>query len=552
MRGSTRVKIGAAVAVLALAATACSTDDDDPTTPPGSPGASQSGGGKKGGSITVQLGEPQHGLVPTNTAESEGAEVLNALFAGLVDYDIETNVPQNRVAQSIESTDNKVWTIKIHPDYTFHNGEKVTASSFVDSWNYGANQKNAQEAIPFFDKIEGSEELAPGPDKEPTGDKLKGLEVVDETTFKVTLKVPFAQFPTMLGYNAYYPMPKAFFADPKKFDEEPIGNGPFMMDGKWEHNQHIKVKRFDAFPDRDGDALLDAVTFKIYDELDTAYNDLRAKAIEITDKLPPSAMGTVEKDFPGRTSNKAESAVGYIGFPLATNPAFANPDLRKAISMAIDRESLNKAIFSGTRPPADDFVSPIIPGYRKGACGEACTFNPTKAKELFTAAGGLPGNKLELGYNVDGGHKAWIEAIGNMLKEHLGIEVTPKPFEKFQAILDSLDAKEYSGAFRMAWSMDYPSIENYLRPIFSKIAIDNGSNHAGYVNEQFEAALAAADVKQGAEGIAAYQAANDILLKELPYIPVFFYQGSNAWTEKVTNVKIDAQNRMRLDLVSLA
>ncbi|UGQ09449.1 ABC transporter substrate-binding protein [Yinghuangia sp. ASG 101] len=548
MRGSTRVKFGAAIAALALAATAaCSTDSDDPE--PDSSAAP--GAGKKGGSITVQLGEPQHGLVPTNTSESEGNEVLNALFAGLVDYDIDTNKPENRVAESITSADNKVWTIKIKPDYTFHNGEKVTASSFVDSWNYGANQKNAQEAIPFFDKIEGSDELAPGEGKEPTAETLKGLKVIDETTFEVTLKVPFAQFPSMLGYNAYYPVPKAFFADPKAFDDAPIGNGPFMMDGKWEHNQQIKVKRYEGFPDHDGKALLDAVTFKIYEKLDTAYNDLRAGAIDITDKLPVSAMGTVQKDFPGRTSSVAESSIGYIGFPLATNPIYANPDLRKAISMAIDRKTLNDKIFSGTRPPADDFVSPIIPGYRQGICGEACTYNPQAAKDLYAKAGGLPGNKLEIGYNTDGGHKDWIEAVGNMLKDNLGIDVTPRPFEKFGAILDALDQKQFSGAFRMGWTMDYPSIENYLRPIFSKIAIQNGSNHAGYVNEDFEAALAAADVKQGDEGIAAYQAASDILLKDLPYIPVFFYMSSNAWSDRVTNVRIDAQNRMRLDLVSL-
>lgn len=538
MRGSTRVKFGAVVAAMALAATAaCSTGSDDASD--------------GGGSITVQLGEPQHGLVPTNTSESEGAEVLYALFAGLVEYNVDTNKPENRVAESITSTDNRVWTIKIKSDYTFHNGEKVTASSFVDSWNYGANQNNAQEAIPFFDKIEGSDELAPGEGKQPTADKLKGLTVVDDTTFQVTLKVPFAQFPTMLGYNAYLPMPKAFFADPKAFDDAPIGNGPFQMDGKWEHNREIKVKRYDAFPDHDGDALLESVTFKIYEKLDTAYNDLRAGAIDITDKLPVSAMGTVQKDFPGRTSSVAESSIGYIGFPISTNPVYANPDLRKAISMAIDRKSLNEKIFSGTRPPADDFISPIIPGYRQGVCGEACTYNPQAAKALYDKAGGLPGNKLEIGYNTDGGHKDWVEAVGNMLKDNLGIEVTPRPFEKFGAILDALDAKQYSGAFRMGWVMDYPSIENYLRPIFSKIAIENGSNHAGYVNEEFEAALAAADVKQGDEGIAAYQAASDILLKELPYIPVFFYMSSNAWSDRVTNVRIDAQNFMRLDQVSL-
>ncbi|MBV6700795.1 ABC transporter substrate-binding protein [Kitasatospora aureofaciens] len=549
MRLTKTMRLTAMAACAALAISACSTSSGDKKSSDQASG----GSGKTGGSISVQLGEPQNGLVPQNTAESEGTQVLHGLFAGLVEYDNKTNEPKLRMAESIETTDSTVWTIKLKDGYTFHNGEKVTAQNYVDAWNYGANQDNAQQALPFFDKILGSDELAPGKDKKPTAKELKGLKVVDDKTFTVTLKAPFSQFKTMLGYNAFYPLPKAFFTDPKAFDDAPIGNGPFQMDGKWQHNQQIKVKRYDNFPAADGKAKLDSVTFKIYDKLETAYNDLRADNIQITNKLPISAMATVAQEFGDRYIYKPEASVGYLGFPIATNPAFAKADLRKAISMAIDRDAITKTIFSGTRKPADDFVSPIVPGYRQGACGDACKYDPAKAKELFTQAGGLPGNKLEIGYNADGGHKEWIEAVGNQLKNNLGIDVTFKPFEKFGKILDALGKKEYTGAFRMAWSMDYPSIEDYLRPIFSKIAIDNGSNYGGYVNEDFEALLAKADsAKTDAEGLKLYQQADDILLKDLPYIPVYTYMSSAAYTKTVKNVVVDAQNRIDLANVELA
>ncbi|MET8702299.1 ABC transporter substrate-binding protein [Kitasatospora sp. NPDC058032] len=548
MRLTKTMRWTALAACTALAISACSTGSDKKSTD----GAN--GSGKTGGSISIQSGEPQHGLVPQNTAESEGAQVLNALFAGLVEYDHQTNEPKLRVAESIESPDSKVWTIKLKDGYTFHNGEKVTAQSFVDAWNWGANQDNAAEGLPFFAKIEGSEELSPGKDKKPATDKLKGLKVVDEKTFTVTLSAPFSQFKIMLGYTAFYPLPKAFFQDPKAFEDAPIGNGAFQMDGKWQHNQQIKLKRYDNFPASDGKAKLDSVTFKIYDKLETAYNDLRADNIQITNKLPISAMATVAQEFGDRYIYKPESGVGFIGFPIATNPAaYGKPEIRKAISMAIDRESITKNIFSGTRIPADDFISPIIPGYRKGAMGDAAKFDPAKAKELFVTAGGVPNNTIELGYNADGGHKEWIEAVGNQLKKNLGVEVTFKPFEKFGKILDELGAKQYSGAFRMAWQMDYPSIENYLRPIFSKVAIENGSNYGGYVNEQFEGLLAQADqAKTQEEGLKLYQQADDILIKDLPYIPVYTYMTSAAYTKKVKNVVVDAQNRIDLANVELA
>ncbi|MEU9075705.1 ABC transporter substrate-binding protein [Kitasatospora sp. NPDC004745] len=548
MRLTKTMRLTALAACAALAISACSTGSDKKSSEQASGGT-----GKTGGSISIESGEPQNGLIPQNTAESEGAQVEFALFAGLVEYDPKTTAPKLRVAESIETQDATVWTIKLKDGYTFHNGEKVTAQSFVDAWNWGANQDNAAQGLPFYDKILGSEDLAPGKDKKPTATELKGLKVVDDKTFTVTLKAPFSQFKTMLGYNAFYPLPKAFFADPKAFGDKPIGNGPFQMDGAWEHNKQIKIKRYDNFPSFDRKAKLDSVTFKIYDKLETAYNDLRADNIQITNKLPISALATVSQEFGDRYIYRPESGVGYLGFPISTNPAFKSADLRKAISMAIDRDAICKTIFSGTRVPASDFISPIIPGYRQGALGDAAKYNPAKAKELYTQSGGLPGNKLEIGYNADGGHKEWIEAVGNQLKNNLGIEVTFKPFEKFGKILDALGKKEYSGAFRMAWQMDYPSIENYLRPIFSKVAIENGSNYGGYVNEDFEALLAKADgAKTDDEGIKLYQQADDILIKDLPYIPVYTYMLSSAYTKAVKNVIVDAQNRIDLASVELA
>ncbi|MEU3722114.1 ABC transporter substrate-binding protein [Streptomyces sp. NPDC031705] len=534
MRGATSAKWVAGAVIVAMAATACSTGSND--------------AGGKGGNITVVLGEPQHGLVGQNTAESEGAEVLNALFAGLVKYDNKTNEPKLDVAESIETTDSKTWTIKVKDGFTFHNGEKVDAQSFVRAWNWGANQENAAEGMPFFSKIEGSDELAPGKDKKPTAKELKGLKVVDEKTFTVTLKEPFSQFKTMLGYNAFYPLPKAFETQGvKKFGEQPIGNGPFQMDGNWEHNKQIKVKRFDKYP-AEGRAKLAGVTFKIYDNLDTAYNDLRADNIQIVDKLPVSAMASVSQEFGDRYLYKPESGVGYIGLPLETNPeAFGKVEIRQALSMAIDREAITKTIFNGTRKPADDFISPIIPGYRKGALGEVGQYNPTKAKELFEKAGGVPGNKMELGYNADGGHKEWIEAVANQLKTNLGIEVTAKPYAKFGDMLDDLGAAKYKGGFRMAWSMDYPAAENYLRPIFSKQAIEQGSNYGHYKNDEFEKVMADADkATDPAEGLKLYQKADDIIIKDLPYIPVFTYMSSSAYSKSVKNVEVDAQGRMDL------
>lgn len=540
MRGAKSAKWVAIAAVVALGATACGGGGDDDS----------SGGSKGNGVISVEIGEPQNSLVPSNTYETEGGQVINALFTGLTKLDADNKVV-NAMAESIESKDNKVWTIKLKSGYTFHNGEKVTAQSFADAWNYGANQTNAQQTNPLFSHIAGYADLNPGEGKKPTTDKLSGLKVVDDSTLQVTLSGAFSAFPSQLSFTAFVPLPKAFFKDPKAFGEAPIGNGPFKMSGSFKHNQEIDTVKYDKYPDA-SKIEVKGVDFKIYSNQDTAYKDLVAGNLDSLLTIPTSGLPTYHKDLDGRYIDEADSAVGYIGFPIKYNKAFQNADLRKAISMSIDRKTISSKIFLGARTPADDYISPIIDGYRKGACGEACTYNPSAAKELYKKSGGLPGNTLEIGYNADGGHKEWVEAVSNQIQQALGIKVTAKPFEQFQTILNDLDAKKYQGAFRMAWSMDYPDMEDYLRPVFSKEAIANGSNYSGYTNEDFEKLLVQGDQAPTHEdAIKKYQAADDVLLKDLPYIPVYFYTMNAGFSDKIKSMKV-AGHQILWDTVKLS
>lgn len=538
MRGASSAKWVAIATVVALGATACGGGGDD------------GGSAKSDGIVSVEIGEPQNGLIPSNTYETEGNQVINALFTGLTKLGADNKVA-NDLASSIESKDNKVWTIKLKEGYTFHNGEKVTAQSFVDAWNYGADQANAQQTNPLFNHIQGWSDLNPGKGKKVTAKGMSGLKAIDDSTLQVTLTGAFSAFPTQLSFSGFAPLPKAFFKDPKAFGEAPIGNGPFKMKGKFKHNESITVEKYDKFPEA-SKIPVKQVNFKIYSNLDTSYKDLVAGNIDIQLVVPNSGLPTYKKDRPNHFLDEADSGVGYIGFPLKYNKAFQNKDLRKAISMSIDRKAIADKIFLGARMPADDFISPIIEGYRKGACGDACTLNPAKAKDLYKQSGGLPGDKLEIGYNADGDHKAWIEAVANQIQQNLGIKVTAKPFEQFQTILNDLDAKKYSGAFRMGWNMDYPDMENYLRPIFSKDAITSGSNYAGYVNEDFEKLIVEGDQAPSHDAaIKKYQEADDVILDEMPYIPVYFYKTNAAFSDKIKTLKV-AGHQILWDQIKLS
>src|SRR5690625_2447351 len=192
MQSKRMFKYVSALSVGALALTACG------------------GGGDNGGDadgemiINAHNVEPQNHLVPTNTNEVGGGHIVDAIFAGLVSYDTDGET-QMEVAESIESDDNVTWTVKLEDGWTFSDDTDVTADSFVDAWNYGADPDNAQLSAYFFNAIEGADEEG---NIEDGSDTLSGLEVVDDLTFTVTLKEPAADFPDRLGYAAFAPLPE--------------------------------------------------------------------------------------------------------------------------------------------------------------------------------------------------------------------------------------------------------------------------------------------------------------------------------------------------------
>ncbi|HEU0182843.1 MAG TPA: ABC transporter substrate-binding protein, partial [Agromyces mariniharenae] len=223
--------------------------------------------------ITTNGNEPQNPLVPTNTNEVGGGKILDSIFAGLVYYDAE-GAPHNDVAESIETEDAQTYTIKLKADQKFSNGEPVTASSFVDAWNYGALLSNEQLSSYFFESIEG---FSYDEDSE-----LTGLEVVDDTTFTVKLKQPESDFPLRLGYSAFFPLPESAFEDMAAFGENPVGNGPYMLDGEgaWKHNEKIDLV---VNPDYDGPRVAQngGLSIIFYATQEAAYADLQGGNLDV-------------------------------------------------------------------------------------------------------------------------------------------------------------------------------------------------------------------------------------------------------------------------------
>jgi oligopeptide transport system substrate-binding protein len=503
------------------------------------------GGDGKGGSsakakiFTVADQEPGH-LAPGAANDSYGIRVVNALFDRLTRIDPAGKVV-NEEAESITSPDQKTWMIKVKPGLTFHNGEPVTAQSYVDAWNAAAYGPNAWDNNYYFANIDGYDALNPddpdgdGPKQapKPTTDKLSGLKVTGPQTFQVTLTGPFSQFPLTLAFTGFAPMPKAAFNDLKAYDQRPIGNGPFMMTGAgWQHDKQITLAKFPGYKG-DRPAHAGGLTFKIYASRDTAYTDLVANRVDILETIPPAKTGEARRLLGDRFVSTPSGTMDYLEFPLY-DKRFQNQDLRYAISMAIDRQAIVNAVFDGAFKPTGSIVAPIVPGYRPGACGAPCTYNPQRARAYLARAGGFKGT-LELWFsNADPSYEEWMTDVANQLKQNLGIGAIR--FRKIPQAdyLSNLTDHKATGPYRANWIMDYPSAEDYLTTRCS------GSNRQAYDGKACMALITKGNEAPSINAsVAYYQQAENVLLEDLPITPLWNWQDQEGYSTNIGDVHID-------------
>lgn len=488
--------------------------------------------------VTVNAGEPQNPLIPTDTNENMGGRVVDRLWAGLLYYDANGN-PHNEVAKSIDTTDRQHYTITLQPNWTFTNGEPVTAHSFVDAWNYGALSSNAQLNNGAFAQIAGYADTSASP---PRAQTMSGLKVIDDHTFTVDLTSPSIDFELSLGWAPFYPLPSVAYKDMKAFGENPIGDGPYMFPhpGAWQHNVEIDVIPNPGYhggrPPRNK-----GLRFVMYQSLQTAYNDLLSDNLDALDTIPDNALSTFTKDLGDRAIRKATAQSEEVGIQ-ATVPHFGGREgmlRRQAISMAINRQQICDSIFHGSRVPARDFTATTLPGFDPNLPGsDVLRYNPARARQLWDQANAISkwSGRFEIAFNSDGGHQAWIDAVANSIKNTLHIDAAGAPYPTFKQLLDQVDNKTIGKAFRHGWQGDYPSMFEFLTQQF---ASGFGSNMVFYSNPAFDQALDAAQAAPTPrEAYRLAGQAQTILLTDLPTIPLLDHISSAGRSENVSSAPL--------------
>ncbi|MHB1017375.1 MAG: peptide ABC transporter substrate-binding protein [Coriobacteriia bacterium] len=489
----------------------------------------------RGGTFNFYISEPAF-IDPFNLQESEGTQVGQAVFDSLVAFDPITSELKPAAAASWEpNEDATVWTFKLVEGAKFHDGSDVTAADFKYAWERICTPANESEISYHLGVVKGYDEM-----QAETATELSGVKVVDDYTLEVTLNYGFADFEFVVGHPALAPVPQeAVEADPAAFSDMPIGNGPFKMAEPWAHDQYIKIVKSDDYYGEE--PIIDGVDFKILADQDTAFLEFEAGNLDFV-PIPSGRIQTTVDTYgespdgytlnPGeQVSLGAEQAIYYL-LVNTTDPALKDPNVRAALSLAIDRQDICDKVFEGTRTPATGIVPPGIVGQSANAFPYA-KYDVEAAKAKLAEAGfpegaGFPTISLE--YNSGSGHEDILQLVQEDLKA-IGVngELVGSEWAQY---LDKLGAADYQVG-RLGWIADYPIMDNFLYPLFKTGSSDN---YSFYSNADVDAKLdeARTTVDDDAR-VALYQEIESIVGEDAVSIPMFYYRHTRVASDRVND-----------------
>ncbi|HWD94053.1 MAG TPA: peptide ABC transporter substrate-binding protein [Verrucomicrobiae bacterium] len=474
--------------------------------------------------LVLHLGngtEPQD-IDPGVVTGVQEYHIMMSLLEGLVSEDPVDLHPVPGVAERWDvSPDRRVYTFHLRDNAKWSNGEPVTARDFLETYQRNLTPSLGYEYSYMHFVVKNAEAYNTG---KLTDFNQCGYKVIDDRTLEVTLDNPTPYFLSLLLHHSWYPvhMPTLRkYGDPYQRGNRwtrpgrYVGNGSFVL-AKWRVNDVIEVRKSPTYWDRER-VKLNAIRFYPIESDDTEERAFRAGQLHITYTLPPSKIeyyktnnAAVLQIFPFLTT--------YFYRVNVTKPPVNDKRVRKALAMAIDRESIVKDIVKGGEIPAFNLTPPGTAGY---TCRAQLREDIAAAKQLLAEAGypdgkGMP--PVEILYNTLESHRTIAEAIQEMWKTKLGVDARLVN-EEWKVYLDSQRSLNYQ-VCRAGWTGDYDDPNTFL----DLWTTGSGNNETGWSNPEYDQlivqAAATVDPQQRLE---VFQKAEALLMDEMPIIPIYFY-----------------------------
>lgn len=485
--------------------------------------------------LNVNIASEPESIDPALNTAVDGAVMINHMFEGLYKWIDDGNGVAKLVLGQAESVDvnaeKTVYTFKIRENAKWSDGQAVTASDFVYSWQRLVDPATAADYCYMADILLNANEIMAG-----EKDKSElGVKAIDEHTLEVTLHTPCPYFEEIMAFPSLMPVRQDMIekgGDQWTFDLSTyVGNGPYKMES-WEHNSKIRLVKSENYYDY---AKLgpNAINFALMDDANAIYAAFNSGQLNFIEEVPVAEIPTLVEQ--GKLNIDKYIGTYYVCFQTQKAP-FDDVRVRKAFSLAIDRNYIVEQITRTGQVPASGFVPygvndalgiegddfRTVGGNYMDVSKEAYEANCEEARRLLAEAGyeggaGFP--VVEYLYNTSDNHKAIGEALQQIWQDELGVTVNLVN-QEWNTFLQTRKEGNYSIA-RNGWIADYNDPMSFLDMWLT----GGGNNDAHYSNAEYDALIMQAkSTSDAAERMRLMHQAEDILMGEdVVHAAIYFY-----------------------------
>lgn len=426
-------------------------------------------------------------------------------FSGLVSLDPNLNLIPDLAESWDVSADGTAYTFHLRSNAKFHDGRSVTAQDVIYSWERAASPALASDTVlTYLGDIVGIGQVAAG-----ESDHASGLSTLDEHTLQVTIDAPKPYFLYKLTYPTGFIVDRANVESGEEWYRQPNGTGPYRL---------IEWKSFESIVyEANADFYLGApsipyIVYQLY--TGTGLQLYERGDIDISGVSRFDADRFLDPSEPMHSElvSGVNLCTGYIVFD-ATRPPFDDVNVRKAFTMAFDRQKYIDVVLRGHALPAHGLYPPALPGFNLAMKG--LPFDPAQARELLKQSKyGGPEGLPQIVFTTSGTGTSvgsTVAAMAEMWQQNLGVTITVENLES-NYYLDQVYAGNHGQLFSGGWCADYPDPENFADALFHT---GSSQNNGGYSNPQLDALLEAARVEQDVtKRIGMYQQAEQILVDD--------------------------------------
>lgn len=464
--------------------------------------------------------EPQT-LDPHKAEGVPSSNIMRDLYEGLTSEAPNGDIIPGAATHWEISEDGRVYTFHLRKDAKWSNGDPVVAADFVYGIRRSADPATLSKYSQILSSIENAEAVTRG-DLPP---EQLGVRALDDYTVQITLKAPTPYFLGLLNHSSTYPLNQKNVEEfGEKFSRPGnlVSNGAYKLE-EWIVQSHIRLLKNEHYWDADK-ATLTEVYYHPTEDQSSELKRYRAGELHYTNEVPLAQVKWIRKNMPDEFHVATYLGVYYYGFNLTQPPFKDNLKLRRALTMAIQREIIVEKVTRLGEQPAYSWVPPGV--YNYGPQVPEWASWPwekrlAEAKRLYEEAGYGDKNplRIELRYNTSENHKKIAVAIAAMLKQNLGVRVNLIN-EEWKVFLETRKQKRVTQLFRAGWIGDYNDANTFSELMYST----HGINDPGYNSPEYDRLINEAAVEGDFDKRRALlEQAERVLLEDQPIMPIYFY-----------------------------